>query len=204
MQRRPLLLSGLLLLLLAIFGGCATTLPPAQIIRTLFSPTADDMQFGNILVISVAGDYAQRARFEQSVSSALIASGGSASPYYAVIGRAPLVTRSNINTAIQNRRFDGVLFIRLQGQDIPNAAPGRPTGRKFQLFLYDYGEFNQPAPLPQSSALTFVSEFYRSLGETKVWAVDSLSVEHKDTEEALSIQINSIAQQVIEDELLAN
>lgn len=204
MRRRRLLLSGLFLFVFAIVNGCATSLPTAQIIRTLPAPTSDEMQFSNILVISVAGSHAQRARFEQSVSSELVASGINASPYYAVIGRAPQVTRSNINTAIQNRRFDGVLFVRLQGQDVPDAAPGRPTGRNFQLFLYDYGEFNQPGSLPQRSAITFVSEFYKTLGEKKIWAVDSLSVAHRDAEEALSIQINSIAQQIIEDDFLGN
>jgi hypothetical protein len=186
----------------ALLGACAT--PNAEIIRTLLDPAADDFQFANVLVISVAGDYAERAQAEQALAGALTKGKTTAVPYYAVIGRNPQVTRNLINTAIRSRGFDGVLFVRWQGQDIPNAAPGRPTGRNFQLFLYDYDEFNRPARLAVDSTVTLLSEFYAARSEQKLWAIESLSFQNDSVTEVMEMQTRSIAAQVRADNLTAN
>ncbi len=186
----------------ALLSACATQ--TAQIIRTLLDPTVGDYGFSNVLVICVAGDYTERTRFEQHLTAALTTDRTTASPYFAVVGRNPQVTRNTINNAIRSRQFDGVLFVRLQGQDIPAAAPGRPTGRNFQLFLYDYEEFNRPARMSLSSTVTLVSEFYATAGGKKLWSIESLSFDHDSADEVIELQVNSIAAQIRKDRLVAN
>ena len=186
----------------AILCGCVA--PTADIIRTLYDPAIANLRLSNILVISAAGDYPERLRVEQEVASALTTDRTTATPYFAIVGRNAQITRNLINTAIRSRQFDGVLIVRVQGQDVPNAAPGRPTGRNFHLFLYDYAEFNQPSALPANVTIAFNTEFYTTWNEKKVWAIDSLTFDHKTTEEALTLQIESIVSQVQRDRLTAN
>lgn len=187
-----------------MLGACATTAPSAQIIRTLYPTNTAAMNYRNILVISVIGDYPDRLRFEQQLTSALTTDEATASPYFAVAGRNPRVTRNTINTAIRSRQFDAVLIVRLQGQDAPGAAPGRPTGRNFQLFLYDYDEFNFPASIPLGSTLTFVSEFYSTVDQKKLWSIESLSFDHQTVPEVIELQARSIAAQILADGIMAN
>lgn len=182
--------------------ACST--PTAQIIRTTFDPAADEMRLSNILVVCVAGDYAERIQIEQGLSAALTTERTTASPYFAVIGRNPRVTRNTINTAIRSRQFDGVLFVRMQGQDIPDGAPGRPTGRNFQFFLYDYEEFNRPSPLPMGSTVTLISEFYAAASEKKIWGIESLSFDSRVSADVIALQVSSIAKQIRKDRLTAN
>jgi hypothetical protein len=182
--------------------ACST--PTAQIIRTVFDPAADDVRLSNILVVCVAGDYAERTQIEQGLAAALTTDKTTASPYFAVIGRNPRVTRNTIITAIASRQFDGVLFVRMQGQDIPDAAPGRPTGRNFQFFLYDYEEFNRPSRLPLDSTVTLVSEIYATAIEKKIWGIESLSFDNRVSADVIALQVRSIAAQIRKDRLTAN
>lgn len=187
-----------------MFGACATTPPSAQIIRTLYPTNTADMNYRNILVISVIGDYPDRLRFEQQLTAALTTDEATASPYFAVAGRNPRVTRNTINTAIRSRQFDAVLIVRLQGQDVPGAAPGRPTGRNFQLFMYDYDEFNFPASIPLESTLTFVTEFYAAAEQKKLWSIESLSFDHQSVDQVIELHARSIAAQILADGITAN
>jgi hypothetical protein len=182
--------------------ACAT--PTTQIIRTTLDSDVGDTRLTNVLVISVAGNHGERAQVEQGLSAALTTDNTTASPYFAVIGRNPLVTRNTINTAIKSRKFDSVLFVRLQGQDIPELAPGRPTGRSFNLFLYDYEEFNRPADLSPGSTVTLICEIYTAADEKKIWGIESLSFESRNTAEIIELQISSIAEQIKKDRVTAN
>lgn len=201
--QRPLLARLVALVSIGMLvGSCAA--PSAQIILNLLDPAIDDRSFRNILVISVAGEYPDRLRFEQRLTTLLTSDDATATPYFAVVGRNPRVTRNTINTAIRSRQFDGVLIVRLQGQDIPNAAPGRPTGRNFQLFLYDYDEINRPAPMPLNTTVTFVSEFYSAADEMKLWAINSLSFDHATVDDVIELQASSIARRMRDDGLIVN
>lgn len=202
-RRNPIYLAAVVATAM-LLGGCATTPPTAQIIRTLYPADTTDMNYRNIMVISVIGDYPHRLRFEQQLSTALTSDNATATPYFAVAGRNPQVTRNTINTAIRSRQFDAVLIVRLRGQDIAGTAPGRPTGRNFHLFQYDYNEFNFPASIPLNSTLTFVSEFYSAAEEKKLWAIESLSFDHETAEEVIELQARSIATQLLADGITAN
>lgn len=199
------ILAGRLTVLAAtsILASCATS-PSVEVIRTLLDPAVDDARFENILVISVAGDYAERAEMEQKLSTKLGGNQTLAAPYYSVIGRGPQVSRNLINTGIMNRSFDSVLFVRAVGQDIPNLAPGRPTGQAFQLFLYDYNEFNRPERIAADSSITLVSEFYSTAAEKKIWAIETLSFDHASTTDLIDQHAEAIASHVRKDGLTVN
>lgn len=186
-----------------MLASCATA-PGVEVIRTLLDPAVEDARFENVLIVSVAGDYAERAEMEQKLSSKLAGNATLAAPYYSVIGRGPQVTRNLINTAIKNRSFDSVLFVRSVGQDIPNLAPGRPTGQAFQLFLYDYDEFNRPERIAAGASVTLVTEFYSAAGERKIWAIETLSFEHTSASELIERHAEAIASHVRKDGLTAN
>lgn len=200
-RRRPIILAAFVATVVLV-TGCAA--PTAQVIRTLFDPAAENLRLTNILVISVAGNYAERAQVEQQLAVALTTNQATVSPYYAVMGRSPRITRDLLNTAIRSRQFDGVLIIREQGQDIPNAAPGRPTGNEFQLFLYDYDEFNQPTRLSANSTITLVSEFYTTWNEKKIWSINTLTFDFDTVAEAIELQASTIEAQVRRDRIVAN
>lgn len=192
-----------IMVIIAMVAGCAAA-PTAQVIRTLFDPAAENLRLTNVLVISVAGDFAERAQMEQKLAVELTTNRAAVSPYYAVIGRSPRITRDLINTAIRSRQFDGVLIVREQGQDIPNAAPGRPTGGDFQFFLYDYDEFNQPVRLPMDSTITLVSEIYTTWNEKKIWSINTLTFDFETVAEAIDLQASTIESQVRRDRIIAN
>jgi hypothetical protein len=175
-----------------------------EIIRTLLDPAVDAVRFDNLLIISVAGDYAERAETEQKLSAALVSDNTAAAPYFSVIGRGPQVTRNLINTAIQNRGFDAVVFVREAGQDIPNLAPGRPTGRSFQLFLYDYDEFNRPARLPANSPVNLVVELYAAADEKKIWGIETLTTDRIPVTDVISAHSDAIATNIRKDGLVRN
>jgi hypothetical protein len=177
---------------------------PSTIIRTLSDPSVGQVRFDNVLVIGVAGDFASRAQFERGIAAAFSADDSAATAYYTVVGRNPQVSRNAIHNAIRARNFDAVLFVRLTGQDIPEAIANRPTGSAFNLFLYDYPEFNAASGLQRDSTATFVSELYVADSEKKIWAIESLIFEHDSAEQVIESQVKAIAEQLRKDKLIRN
>lgn len=177
---------------------------PSTIIRTLNDPSVGQVRFENVLVISVAGDFASRAEFERGIAAAFSGDDAAATAYYTVVGRNPQVSRNAIHNAIRSRSFDAVLFVRLKGQDIPDAVSNRPTGSAFNLFLYDYPEFDAASGFRRDSTSTFVSELYVADSEKKIWAIESLIFEHESADQVIENQVKAIAGQLRKDKLIRN
>lgn len=198
-SRPPVLLLSAILMITA----CASESPPvlASVIRTHFTP--DPESFGNVLVISVAGDYQARAALERQIVENVVSGAVSASAYYTVVGRRPQLSRALLEDAIRARSFDAVLLVRLKGQEQPELAPGRPVGRNFDLFGYDYLELNRDTRLRNAGTFTFVSEIYSSASRDKVWAIESLSFDKPDADAQLREQGFTIARQLRRDGVLA-
>ena len=184
-----------------LLTSCAA---PSNIIRTLRDPSVGQVHFSNVLVISVAGDFASRAQFESEIAAEFSADDAAATAYYTVVGRNPQVSRNAIHNAIRARSFDAVLFVRLKGQDDPDAVNNRPTGSAFNLFLYDYPEFNAASGFKRGSTATFVSELYVAASEQKIWAIESLLFEHDSADQVIESQVKTIAGQLREDRLIKN
>jgi hypothetical protein len=184
-----------------LLTSCAA---PSNIIRTLRDPSVGQVHFSNVLVISVAGDFASRAQFESEIAAAFSADNAAATAYYTVVGRSPQVSRNAIHNAVRARSFDAVLFVRLKGQDDPGAVDNRPTGSAFNLFLYDYPEFNSASGFKRGSTATFVSELYVAASQQKIWAIESLLFEHESADQVIASQVKTIAGQLRKDKLIRN
>ena len=189
-----------LLVLTFLLGSCASAPEPTTVIRTLYNPGIPG--YNSILVISVTGDYATREAFERELVASISRAGGSASPWYTVVGRRSGLSRSLMQDSIRSRGFDAVLFTRRKGQEQPELAPTRPVGPAFDLFGYDYDELNRDLQIEQSRATTFVSELYDASQQRKVWSIETLSVRKETLQELLAEQVVTVATQLREDGLL--
>ena len=116
--------------------------------------------------------------------------------YYAVLGRRPQLTRDALDTSVRSRFFDAVIITRMQGQEKPELAPGRPTGRNFDLFLYDYAELNVPFDLDLGSAMTFITEMYDTSDKRKIWSIDTLVYDSSSAEAAITAHVDMIADEI--------
>ncbi|MGI9308504.1 MAG: hypothetical protein ACR2P6_04520 [Gammaproteobacteria bacterium] len=156
----------------------------------------------NMLVISVAGDFQSRTLFERQFVAAMADRQGKATAYHTVIGRRPYLTRTALDTAILARGFDVVLLVREKGQEREELAPGRPVGRAFDLFGYDYAELNSGDSIEQSAAITFIAELYSVAERKKIWSIESLSFDKTSATDLISEQTDTISQQITKDRLL--
>lgn len=186
-----------------LLTACATTpQSTSTIIRTMPPVAAEYQDFTNMLVISVAGDFQSRQLFERLFVATTAEREGKATGYHTVIGRRPYLTRDALDIAIQSRGFDAVLLVREQGQEREALAPGRPVGRGFDLFEYDYAELNNGDSIRQSTAITFIAELYSATERKKIWSVESLSFDKATATDLIDEQAATISQQVIKDRLL--
>ncbi len=183
-----------------LISACGTTTPaPDNSIIKIVHEIEDVAPFSNILVVSVAGDHPSRAQFEQEVAETISSDKTIATPFYAVVGRNPQVTRDILNNVVRARVFDAIVLTRLQGQDRADLVANRPAGRQFDIYLYDYAELNFPATIKVGSTVSFVVEVYDTRAEKKVWAIDSLIFESRNVESVVSQQAITISAEIIKD-----
>jgi len=192
------------LCLIVLLAACASAPETrSSVIKTL-QGTGPGMPYSNVLVISAAGDRASRSRFEQELAAAVSGDDAAVTPYFAVAGRYAPISRNVLNNIVRVREFDAVLLVRRQGQERPEFSPNRPTGRRFDFFLYDYEELNDTTPLDVQSTVTFVAEVYDTAAVRKVWSIESLVFDADSADAALATQISIIAAELRKDELFAD
>lgn len=199
MQRshRVTLLS--LILALAMTGGCGTTAPDSNIIKTALA-TDSAAPFAEVLIIGVAGNFPTRVQFEQRLAAALSGEEASATAFYTVVGRNPQLTRDILENVIAAREFDAVILTRMKGQDRADLVPNRPTGTLFDLYLYDYAELNIPTDIPIGSTVSFVVEIYDTALRKKVWGIESLLFNTSSLDTVISRQAAAIAAEILKDD----
>ncbi len=188
------------LAVIAIASACVTT-PASNVIKTVHD-IEGAAPFSNILVVSVAGDIATRTEFEQAIAKAISTEETTVTPFYTVVGRTPQLTRNILNNVVRAREFDAIILTRLQGQDRADLVPNRPTGRLFNLYLYDYAELNYPADIEVGSTVSFVVEVYDTRTAKKVWAIESLIFDSKTVESVLLEQLAAISAEILKDGLV--
>ncbi len=194
-QVRVTLLS--LIIVLAMASGCGTTVP-GSIIRTFYGVDSA-APFSNVLVIGVTGEIQTRVQFEQQLAAAISGDEASATAFYTVVGRNPQLTRGILDKVVKAREFDAIILTRMKGQDRADLVANRPTGRLFDLYLYDYAELNLPASIPIGSTVSFVVEIYDTALRKKVWAIESLVFNTRSLEAVISEQAAAIAAEIIKD-----
>ncbi len=189
-----------LLAVMAMASACAT--PSVSTIIKTQHDIESAAPFANILVISVAGDIPTRVEFEQGIANAISTDATVVTPFYTVVGRNPQLTRNILTNAVRARKFDAIILTRLQGQERADLVPNRPTGRLFNLYLYDYDELNFPASIEVGSTVSFVVEVYDTRAEEKVWAIESLIFKSKTVESAVAEQLAAISAEILKDGLV--
>jgi len=185
-----------------LVGACATNTPrQPSVIKTLRN-TGGTAPFANVLIIGTAGDRASRARFEQEMAAAITSDTTVATAWFAVVGRYSPISRNILNNAVSVREFDAILLVRRQGQERPDQVSNRPTGRKFDLYRYDYDELNDLTGLDAASTFSFVTEFYATDSAEKIWAMESLVYEPESIAAGVSRQVSVIAAELRKDRLI--
>ncbi len=186
---------------LVVIAGCAATPTTGTIIKTLHD-VDDAAPFRNVLVISVAGEFPTRVRFEDQLVKACSGDGVQATAFYTIVGRRAQLTRKVLNEAVRAREFDAIILTRMKGQDRADLVANRPTGHGFELYLYDYEELNMPAPIQTGSTVAFVVEVYDARAKKKVWAIESLLFDTVSVDSVISEQVAAIAAEVSRDGLI--
>ena len=149
-------------------SGCAAT--PSPVIKTLDDQAYRGVAFHNILIIGAASDYDARALFERRLASAIGDSGSSATPYFAVAGRNPMITRNVITNAIRSRGFDALLLTRVKGQE---GTTSTPNGI-FNPFRLDYAALNDAMAVDVTGSVNLVTELWSAANQRRVWAIETV------------------------------
>jgi hypothetical protein len=186
---------------IAIASGCGTTPPASSVIKT-FNEVDGTAPFKNVLIISVAGEFPTRVRFEQELAAAFSGEGSVATANYTIVGRIAPLTRVTLNRVVEAREFDAIVLTRMKGQDRAGLIPNRPTGSGFNLYLYDYEELNIPVSIPTGSTVSFVVEVYDTRAKKKVWAIEALIFDSRSVESVVSDQVAAIAAEIMKDGLV--
>jgi hypothetical protein len=186
---------------LVVIAGCAATPTTGTIIKTMHD-VDDAAPFRNLLVISVAGEFPTRVRFEEQLVKACSGAEVQATAFYTVVGRRAQLTRQVLNDAVRVREFDAIIFTRIKGQDRADLVANRPTGHGFELYLYDYEELNIPAPVKTGSTVSFVIEVYDARAKKKVWSIESLLFDTISVDSVISEQVAAIAAEIAKDGLI--
>ena len=156
--------------MLAACGGTSTVTADAD----------SDKQFGNFVVIGIAGDYDTRAHLERQVVSQLRREGAQASTYYSVVGGNKPVTREDVRGVIGEHGFDAVLAIRRVDSNVEmkvtksrTAIDATPIGGRFlNLFRSDYKDYTNPGSIDLAARATLAVELYDVTSQDIVFSFD--------------------------------
>ena len=175
-------------------AGCAGT-------SSVTSSADTSEQFGNVLVVVIAGDYDVRSQLERVVASNIRKTGAAASPWYSVVGGNKPVTKEDVSAAIDAQGFDAVLAIRRLDGDIEMKVKKSRTeidatpigGRIVNLFRSDYTDYKTPGSIDFATEALLAVEFYSTNSEDIVFSFD-----HKTRKETnLGLLIDQTAETIV-------
>ena len=178
--------------------SCSTT--TTKVNGEFIDPNFRERQFNNVLVIGAADDYDMRAQFERTVVSLIRQTGAEATAYYTVLGHNPPLTSSDIENAVRSRGFDAVLFTRVKGsaqqvnvkEATGTAAATTKGGNLFDLFRYDYEEFDEPDNVRVSTDVQLLTELYAAEEQKKVWVAETASHDRESAEQIIDSEARAI------------
>lgn len=175
-------------------AGCAGT-------SSVTAPADTSREFGNVLVVVIAGDYNVRSQLERVVASNIRRTGAAASPWYSVVGGNKPVTKEDVNSAMDDQGFDAVLAIRRLDGDIEMKVKKSRTeidatpigGRIINLFRSDYTDYKTPGSIDFATEALLAVEFYSADSEDIVFSFD-----HKTRKETnLGLLIDQTAETIV-------
>ena len=201
---RPTLLIAAVLFL----SACAST--STQVTKILDDPDYKKARFSNVLVITVADNYDRRAQFERTVASGIRQTGAQATAYYTVVGHNPAVSSSDIMNAVRARGFDAVVFTRVKKHSeniaekdaTPEAQAKVKGGNLYDLFRYDYEEYQEPTNIKLSTTVVLVSQLYIPADKKNIWAIEITSSDRESTAQIVDSAAEAIVKHLKRDKLV--
>lgn len=205
---RTFLNSAMILTGAILLSACSTT--STKVTKILHDSDYRNTQYSNILVITVADNYNRRAQFERTVVSGIRQTGAQATAYYTVVGHNPPVSSSAIMNAVRARNFDAVVFTRVKGhsEDIvtkdatPAAQASVVGGNLFDLFRYDYEEYQEPENIRMSTSVVMVTQLYDPADQKNVWAIEINSSDRESTANIIESAAAAIVKHLKRDKLV--
>lgn len=195
-------------LIAALLLATACAAGGASVKRTL--DESGGASFERILVIAVAAGYEGRAMFERDVASRIRAAGGEAEAYYRLVGKNPPIDRDRVVAEVEKGGFDAVLFTRVKNQEM-SAAEKQGTvdamattkgGNLFNLFRYDYEEFDEPTSIDLTRSVVLTTELYSTADRRKVWAIETTSKGKNNVGELVDSVVDAVVGRLDRDGLI--
>lgn len=191
-----------------LLSACSST--STKVTKILHDSDYQKARYSNVLVIAVADNYDRRAQFERTVVSGIRETGAQATAYYTVLGHNPPVSSNDIMNAVRARNFDAVLFTRVKSGSedikIKDAAPDAQAtvigGNLYDLFRYDYAEYNEPQNIRLSSSVVLITQLYVSADQKNVWAIEITSSDRESITNIVESAATAIVKQVRRDKLV--
>jgi len=193
--------------LLAACGSSGT-----RVTKTMHDTSIKGTRYSNVLVVAAADNYDARAQYERMVVSAIRKTGAEATAYYTVLGRNPPVTVNDITNAVRSRGFDSVLFTRVKGSTQQmkvkdgqaSAQAVAKGGSLFDLFRYDYEEYDSPENVSVSTEVVLVTELYDAAAQKKIWAVETSSFDQESVEQIVDSAAETVVKALRRDGLIGS
>jgi len=205
---RPFLNSALILTSIILLSACSTT--STKVTKILHDSDYKKARYSNVLVITVTDNYDRRAQFERTVVSGIRQTGAQATAYYTVVGHNPPVSSSDIMNAVRARNFDAVVFTRVKRrtEDIvakdatPEAQASVVGGSLFDLFRYDYEEYQEPENIRMSTNVVLITQLYDPADQKNVWAIEINSSDRESTANIIESAAAAIVKHLKRDKLV--
>ena len=195
------------LLLCTTLGGCASAL---STVKTYEDPDYKGMTFNNVLVIGVAGNYENRARWERLMAARISARGSAATAYYSVVGRGQEITRDTVIDAVRANDFDAVVLTRIKSQvsdlvvqrGASTASASRMNERPADFFRYEYEVLNNPDTINVESTVVLSTEFFAANDQKRIWAIDSTVSGKENVTYLIEDAVDMVVEELSKDRLI--
>jgi len=196
------------ILLILLIGACVSA-PTSR--TTYVDDDYSDSNYGNFLVIGVAGSYNNRAEFERQVVSGLRGEGVDATAFYNLAGNEP-ISRDGVLEAVRANGFDAVLITRILGQQrdigVEEGSTGAKAstigGRPINFFRYDYEELNEPDSINFTMTVTLTTELFSAGDEKMIWAIETSSSDAENAGILIETTAESIVKKLARDGLVGS
>ncbi|NIW24811.1 MAG: hypothetical protein GWN29_09730 [Gammaproteobacteria bacterium] len=188
--------------------GCGTS---SRVVTLYENPEFTGGPFTNILVLGVHEDADARRRFESGVASAIREGGTSATPSLNFMRSTDEISRDSIVEIVETENFDAVLVTRLVDLDIQiERREGRSTAQAqrrddlplVDFFRYDYVEYQDPMTSTTVRTVVLVTDLYNVADESKVWSVESTSIQKDGVYELINDISGALASALTRDNLI--
>ena len=197
-------------LIAAVLSLFACTTTSTQVSKILDDPDYKKARFSNVLVITIADNYDRRAQFERTVVSGIRQTGAQATAYYTVVGHNPAVSSSDIMNAVRARNFDAVVFTRVKKHSeniaekdaTPEARANVIGGNLYDLFRYDYEEYQEPTNIKMSTSVVLVSQLYVPADKKNIWAIEITSSDRESTAQIVESAAAAVVKYLKRDKLV--